>query len=57
MVTHSPVTNMSGGLDLTVSNDVVIDAGSAINVNGLGFGPGLGAGAGFSSNEFQFGFY
>jgi hypothetical protein len=57
MVTHSPVTNMSGGLNLTVSNDVVIDAGSAINVNGLGFGPGLGAGAGFSSNEFQFGFY
>ena len=58
-VTHSPITNLSGGgFNLSVSNNVVIEAGSAIDAGGLGFGPGLGAGAGSSaSNEIPFGFY
>jgi hypothetical protein len=47
-VTHSPITNASGGgLNLTVSN-LFIELGSAIKADGLGFGPGLGAGAGTS---------
>jgi hypothetical protein len=38
------------GLTLTVSNNVEVDVGGAINANGNGYGGGLGAGAGNSSS-------
>jgi hypothetical protein len=47
VVTCSPLdTNNTGGLSLSVSNNLIIEAGSAINAQGLGLGPGLGEGAG-----------
>ncbi len=60
-VTHSPIgTNSSGGLFLSISNDLIIETGSSIDVQGLGFGPGLGAGAGASVettySQFDFSF-
>jgi hypothetical protein len=55
-ITHSPATNnLDVGLDLTVSNNIVIEAGSAIDVNGLGYGPGAGPGAGVSASADTFG--
>jgi hypothetical protein len=58
LVTHSEITNAgSGGLDLTISNNLVIEAGSAISADGQGFGPGLGVGAGATlTSDFPFGF-
>jgi hypothetical protein len=47
-LTHSPYTNGLGGLNLVVSNNLVVEAGSAILVDARGFGGGLGAGAGTS---------
>ncbi len=37
------------GLFLTVTNNVQVDAGGAINANGIGYGGGLGTGAGHTS--------
>jgi len=38
------------GLTLTVSNNVEVDAGGAINANGIGYAGGTGTGAGLSSS-------
>jgi hypothetical protein len=60
VVTHSPIdTNASGGLDLSISNNLVIESGSSIDAQGLGFGPGFGTGAGTSIDETnrEYGFY
>jgi len=46
----------SAGLNLTVANNVVIEAGSMILADGDGFGPELGTGAGASlSSDYPFG--
>jgi len=60
MVTCSPVdTNNAGGLSLSISNNLIIEAGSSINVQGLGSGPGLGLGAGATvkATNSRYGFY
>jgi hypothetical protein len=60
VVTCSPLdTNNDGGLSLSVSNNLIIEAGSAIDVQGLGFGSGLGLGAGGSleATNSEYGFY
>jgi hypothetical protein len=47
---------VSAGLNLTVADNVVIEAGSGIVADGDGFGPGLGGGAGASLNsDYPFG--
>jgi len=39
-ITHTPATNSTSvGVDLTVSNNVVIEAGSVIVADGLGYAP------------------
>jgi hypothetical protein len=51
-IKHAPITGVVGaGLNLTVSNFVVIEAGSGIVADGLGFGPGTGPGAGASAED------
>ncbi len=51
VITHSPVTNsLDVGLDLAVSNNFVIEAGSEISVDGQGYEPGTGPGAGVSAS-------
>ena len=46
-VTHSPFTNgAGGGVDLTVSNSVFVDAGSKIDADGQGYAGGNGIGPG-----------
>ncbi|HEY5909296.1 MAG TPA: hypothetical protein VJA21_01695, partial [Verrucomicrobiae bacterium] len=42
-------SNVPSGLDLTVSNDFLVESGSVINANGRGFGAGSGPGFGKSS--------
>src|SRR6185369_806321 len=39
------------GLSLVVTNDVIVEAGGAIDVNGRGYGGGTGSGAGSSSGS------
>jgi hypothetical protein len=46
--TQSPA--VPAGLNLSVTNNVEVDAGGAINANGNGYGGGLGTGAGQSSS-------
>src|SRR5208337_4115175 len=47
-LTHSPSTYGVGGLNLTVSNNVVVEAGSSIVADGRGYGGGQGPGPGAS---------
>jgi hypothetical protein len=44
-------SNYLSGLDLVVSNDVLVETGAAIDANGRGFGGGFGPGAGKSSGS------
>lgn len=46
VVTHPPMGTDSPSLDLTVVGDMVIEAGSSLDVSQAGFGPGDGPGAG-----------
>ena len=52
-LTHSPATTNQADcrLDITVTGDVTVQAGGAINVSGAGYapdnGPGKGAGASY----------
>jgi hypothetical protein len=47
VLTHSPgAINVNTALDLTISNDVLVEAGSRINADGLGYAAGAGPGAG-----------
>ena len=48
-------TPIGAGLNLWVSNNLVVEAGSAIDVVGVGFGGGLGPGAGGAPSGFMVG--
>ena len=45
-------TPVNAGLNLTVSNNLVVEAGSAIDVVGMGFGAGSGPGFGDAPHDF-----
>jgi hypothetical protein len=54
LVSYEALFTAPAGLTLTVTGNVEVDVGGAINANGIGYGGGLGAGAGNSgSGSFQ----
>jgi hypothetical protein len=56
-VAYDAFDSFQPGLSLTVSNNVEIEAGGAINANGIGYGGGVGPGAGKSaSTNYPFSF-
>ncbi len=52
VLTHSPAPagELDNRLDLTITNNLTVDATSRVDVNGKGYGPATGPGAGMDNN-------